>query len=249
MARTGSDLITDLRVDLDSLSVSSSTWTDPSLLRFLNEAANKVASVLRQEGEGYLEKTISYTDADFTVYGSTYSPVASLVRATGAVTITVPENCVSIKSILPVSQSQLDAGLSFLIVRTDNVDYKSARRRASATFIRTYYCVFEGLTTLRFAPALQEAVNLSLVYVALPQRVDFNKVIDGIPEAAYQALLVYAGYRALWSIKHEDVNVAYQMWQAERKELIELLANRDAQEMEVVQGMFEDYEDDYAWDL
>ena len=157
------------------------------------------------------------------MYGSTYSPAASLVRATGAVTITVPENCVSIKSILPVSQSQLDAGLSFLIVRTDNVDYKSARRRASATFIRTYYCVFEGLTTLRFAPALQEAVNLSLVYVALPQRVDFNTVIDGIPEAAYQALLVYAGYRALWSIKHEDVNVAYQMWQAERKELLEIL--------------------------
>ena len=249
MAKLGYELIANLRVDLDSFDPQTSLWDDSALLMFLNRAANKVASVLRQEAEGYLEKTLTTSDSAQSIYGATYTPSTALALAVGATTVTLPENLVSLKSIQSTSQTQLDNGLSFHITKSDSEDYKLARRVTAPTVNQSYFCVFEGLTTLRIAPALQQAVNLSITYAAMPERVTATAAVEGIPEYAENALLVYAQYLALWSIKHEDVAVAYQMWQTERKELLEMISTRDATEIEVVMGAFESFDDDYMYDL
>lgn len=245
--KTGAELLTELQGDLDIAS-ESGEWSVAVLLGFLNRAANKVASIVRQSGEGYLDATITYTTSDFTVYGATYSPATSLALAAGATTITLPENLVSVKNLQTTSTTQLTNGLTFNIVKSDNPDYKISQRWPTGQYRQYYYCVFEGLTQLRVAPSLYEAVNLSLSYSAMPERVTFDGEVEGVPEYGYNAILVYAQYLALWSIKHEDVSIAYQMWQTERKELLEMISQRDETETMIVAGVFEDeYEDEYSY--
>ena len=238
MARTGQDLIQDLRVDLNEF--VEGNWSDSTLLRYLERAAHKVATVMRFSRQGYLEQVIDNTTADFTVYGATYSPATSLTKVAGNKTITLPENCVELRAVLPVSQDQRDNGVAFVLTTVDSPEYRNARRIQQTSVNRTYWCVLTNLTTLRIAPPLAEAINFEIQYVAMPQRLTLDTPVDGIPEVAYEAMLAYAQYLALKAIKHEDWVTSYEGWKTEKREAIEALAQRTSDEPDIVAGVFDE---------
>lgn len=245
MARTGQELVAELRIDLDEFTGAGGNWSDAALLSFLNRAANKVATMLRLQRVGYLEKIVLETDDAFTVYGETYTPGTELAKSVGATEITLPANLVELRALLPISQTQRDSGYQFNLVSADHPDFIQARRTsATGQSFLTHYCAFIGLDKLKIAPPLTEAIDFEIHYAAMPDRVEFDQEIQGIPEHAYHALLVYARYLALQAINHEDTIAAYTTWTAERKELTEANSLRASDGPLIVIGMFED-EDGY----
>ena len=238
MARTAQDLITDLRLDLDEF--SEANWSDSTLLRFLERAVNKVATVLRFSRTGYLETIIDQDTSDFTVYGATYSPGTELSKAAGAKTLTLPENLVELRAVLPLSQTQRDNGVHFVLTTADAPEYRNARRITSASANRTYWCVITGLTTLRIAPPLGEATEFELHYAAMPERLASETAINSIPEYAYDAILAYAAYLGLKSIKSEDYPAAFENWKEEKRTAVEIASQRTSDEADVVHGVFDD---------
>ncbi len=237
MARTAQELIQDLRIDLDEF--TESNWSDSSLLRFLERAANKVATVLRFARQGYLETIIDQDTSDFTVYGSTYSPGTELSKAAGAKTLTLPENCVELRAVLPLSQLHRDNGVQFSLSTADAPEYRNARRISASNANRTYWCVLTGLTTLRIAPPLAEATEFEIHYAAMPERLTNDAAIHSIPEYAYEPILAYAQYLALRSIKHEDYPGAFENWKEEKRSAIETASQRTGDEVDIVHGIFD----------
>lgn len=246
MSKTGQELISELRIDLDETTGVGGNWEDSDLLSFLNRSANKVASMLKIQRAGYLEKILLASDSNQTIYDATYSPATELTKVAGDTSITLPENLIELRALIPISQTLRDDGVQFHIVPADHPDFVNARRVSAdnSTDGHVYYCAFIGLTQLKIAPPLAEAMTFELHYAAMPNRVTVNDEIDGIPEYAYHAILVYAQYLALLSIKHEDTQLMYSAWVAERKELTEL-APRLSDGPTVVAGVFEDEGDEW----
>lgn len=249
MSKNGASLILDTRYLMNELTNEGSTWSDTQLLYFLNRGSVRVGSILKQGGSesGMLSQTITTATSAFTVYNTTYTPSTQLALAQGATSLTLPPNCISVKELTSIDQTQLDTGLAFVLTRSDDPDFKRASRVRTGSANRyAYYCTFEGPTVLKIQPPLGFAVNCSLTYEAVPTTIELNEEVTAIPEYAYPTLTAAAAYYAFLSINSDHTPVFFSTFQDEQKTLLQLIASRNAQELEVVYGVFEDdYDGDY----
>jgi hypothetical protein len=241
MSRTGDELLTDLRIDIDEY--TEANWDNASLYSFLNRAANKVAGVLRLTGQGYLEKIISQSDSAVTIYGVTYTPSTSLALTAGDTELELPEDCVEVREILATSQTLLDRGVQFIPRKSNSTDFSNARRIESSTNRISYFYAPIGRNSILIAPPIGETINIKVHYAAMPARVESGVELESIPEYAVDSLLTYAKYLALSKIQHEDRESQYQIWLKEKRDIIEMSQYR--QDDLITEGVFED-EDWYA---
>lgn len=245
MAKTGQDLLNEVRGDLNEY--TESVYRDTDLLTWLNKGLTRLALKVREQREGWLSTTISTTDSSLIIKGQTYVPSTSLACTSGATTITLPPDCIEVVSILPASQELLDRGVSFIKSKPTNAEFV-ALQRMNPPFITgswSYYYILRGKRTLQVAPAFMETFNITLLYDALPADVTVGDTVDELFDELLDACVLYTVYRALKSIGHVDTQKAFGYFKEELNDLLSLTRPRSSQNAQVAEGAW-DHLDTYS---
>lgn len=237
MATTPNDLIVRVRTELDERSIEG-IWFNADLLQWCNDGIQKTLVKLRANREDWLTRKMGSTDASETILGATYSPL-SIDFSSGVDTYTLPADCMEIRSIEPSTQSDKDAGVTFLPRDITDVEYLAAARLPSSSNRRVYYYDVIGLTNLRLTPVPGANYHINLYYVAAPPTYTQFDNITIIPLWAMRAVVSYMKYRAFDSINHPDTKRTYQQFEVELIDVGSFGAPRKSQEPIIVEGFFD----------
>lgn len=246
MAKTGQTLIDELRADLDSK--VDGTWVDTDLLMWLNKGLVELMSRTRAQREHWYDRVVLSTDSAFTRFGTTYTPSTDLKPTAGATTITLPPDCIEVVKILPIDQDDLDQGLQFIQRKQTSIEFVQAQRCAENASTRTYYFDSYGLTTLKVAPVFGASFDISLQYVAVPEEITLTDTITRTPDWMLDAAVLYAHFRALQAIKHDDFASAFQIFEQKCASLLQLTRPRESQDPQIVEGVWDCDDVSWAWD-
>lgn len=248
MARTGQDLVDELRADLDEHVAGNGNWQDAHLLLWINKGIVRVVADMRAQRERWFDTIMLSTDSASTILGETYTPSTALKPTSGNTTITLPPNCIEVVKILPLSQTDLDNGLQFVQKDLTSIEFIAAQRHASNVNTRTYYFDSYGTRTLKIAPVLATSFDIALHYVAMPEAITLSTTLTTVPDWMLDAAVLYAHYRALMAIKHDDYQSALTIYAAELRNLIELNRPRESQDVQVIEGVFDSDDTTYGYD-
>ena len=168
------------RYDADAMRVSntpSGMWNDEEVLNAANVAMDTAARILRLSGSDILTRTTKTTDGILVLIHENYSPSASLRITADDATYTLPENCVRIVSIRPITSGF--ENVRFHPVAAQDSRYLALRsvpldQLASANNYDTdYYYTVTDARTLTLAPTPKDTFDIELVYHIRPSKLKY----------------------------------------------------------------------------
>ena len=236
-------LLTELRADLDER--SPGIWSDTDLARWLNHGIHKTIIGIKSVREDYFVKRMRSSDADLTIFGSTYDP-SNIAMVNGTTVYTLPDDLLEIRSFEPLNQTDRDDGILFLPKDFSESAFSSARRTAGTDSRKWYYYDQYGTNQLLIAPAPQAAIATEMFYVSITQEYALGDTISTLPPWAFNAVKEYAYYRALKSQNHPDTNNALARFKDELSDTRSLATPRNSQEPRFVEGVFDSEDFDVA---
>lgn len=236
-------LLDQLRGDLDE--PVEAVWKDTDLTVWLNAGIYRAQSVLKGTREDWQTIRRKSTDGTVTIAGASYD-CASFKVASGTSFYTMPPDLLEIRVMQPATQADRDAGISFLPRDLVSVDFQSALRSQDSTIVGIQY-LYEliGLNQLVIAPTPAQAIEIELYYISFTGSLALGDTITNVPEFALSTVKAYAYYRALRSVQHPDTTRAQQAFMEEKEELKSYAHPRKSQDPEVVEGAFDDYDQQF----
>jgi len=172
-------LMKQARYDVDAIrtgSVASAMWQDEEVLQATNIAMDTAARILRLSGSDLLTRTMKSTDSGIQLIREVYSPTVSLRITAGVDTYTLPENCVRVVSIRPITTGYGD--VRFHPTSHQHTDYQDLRSSpvygvTVANEETDFYYVVTGARTLTVAPVPTNTFDIELVYHVRPARMRY----------------------------------------------------------------------------
>jgi hypothetical protein len=245
MARTGQTLVTELRADLDE--AYPANWTDPNLLMWLNKGIVELVRACREQRQHWFDKVLLSTDSAQTIAGETYDPTVSLAPTTDGTTLTLPLDCVEVVSITPTDQDDLDNGLQFVLSKPSASEFVYASRLASNSDQGTYLYYLRGQRTVHVAPAFGTTFDIKVQYVGMPDEITYSQSPTGVADWLLDLAVMYAHYRALYSIKHQDYITALAMFEKKEKTMMSLARRRESSDPVLTESVFDGYDSYTDW--
>lgn len=234
MATTFATLIASVRTKLDE--GSAVYWTDAEILAHLQNGAK---DLWRRINDLYENHFVTLDTTNMTIAADAYT-------VTG-----VPADVYRIVEIEPrtLGESSTTPGLIFKPKDYQRPEFREARARGSVSPTNqiVYYTLFNAggpvaAPTIRIAPALSAAVNLTVLYVPTLDNTDMTSADDNpVPGESDNALVAWA--TAYCRARETDSRAPDPEWLAvyatEKANLIEQIGPRQIQEVETVDGLFE----------
>jgi hypothetical protein len=239
--RTGADLVEEVRDDLDE--PVAQNWSDTKLLRWINKGIVRLVNATRAQRQHWFDRIILSTDSASTIRGETYTPTTSLLPTAGGSTLTLPPDCLEIVSLRPTSQTDLDNGLQLIQSRPTTSEWLTASRLAQNSDTGTYLYYTLGTRTLIVAPVFGASFNVRLQYVSMPDEITLVDEPSRVAEWMLDLAVLYAHYRALRAIKHDDYITARQEYVDEEKRLMGLNRPRESEGPVLVESAFDSWDD------
>ncbi len=243
MARSGQDLINEVRADLDE--PYEANWSNTNLLMWLNKGIVELVSATRSQREHWFDQVINSTDSQSTIYGESYTPSTALKPTINQSTLTLPPNCIEVVSILPLSQTDLDNGVQFVLSKPSSSEFQYFQRGATPSYVSTYFYYTYGKRTLHVAPAFAATFDIRLQYVGMPDEITLSSSPSTIAEWMLDLAVLYARYRALNAINHPDANSALATYENKEKRMMALNRPRSSGDPVLTESAFDGYD---AWD-
>jgi len=215
--KTGAVLLQELRYMLDE--PTEIKWNNPQLYTFLNDGSRQVNMLLRTVEQGWHVRVLNTASTPLQVYGVTYTPGTALLVANNGSLLTLPRDNMQIVHLYPELTIDRTAGYRFHPSNLTRFRFEQMALTAPVSTDREYYYEFQGQTTLKFAPAVNQEMKFELHYVYDPSEIVGPSDVDQVPEWAYLAVRLYAKFLAYQAIAHPETEKIYVDWDAEIKKL------------------------------
>jgi hypothetical protein len=237
MATPMADILSLVRVRLRE--ISPRAWTDQDLLDIANGG---IKDLWRRICDAHQNHFFTINDTDVTYQ-------ANDDELTG-----IPDDCYRVVAIRPKTLGESSSNRSLIFKPANGVNdprYVQAEARAAVAPENAviYYVVVNegapvGTPRILCAPPVTSAVNIHLKYNQVLQKVDEDDV-NPIPGESDNALVAWTVAYA--RADERDDKAPDPEWLAvyatEKTNIIKEIGPRQVQEPQVVEGMFEDYDD------
>lgn len=258
LIRTVSDLVTEVREELDEPVGDGNLWSDTEIVKWMNRGMRKIWARVRREKENwFLRKVRSTDEGELNLYGHEYDPLnlklqASEGTTTGPTELVLPPDCFEIRMFEPITNSSTDGQddqVQFFFSDLANQKFRALSRATGSEVGGIYLCelIFrEDGPKLIITPSVQlsNPMDTLLEYVFMPGELTAEDTFEGtgFNPMMLDALVAWTVYRARKKENvQEHIQTALLDVQDSLNEVGASAGPRQSRDDEVVSGFLEDY--------
>jgi hypothetical protein len=231
------DVLQRVRVDLHE--PVAAVWSDADIVQWINAGIYRVMVRLKGVRDDWATRRMRSTDSAETINGTTYNP-SNLQITAGTTIYTLPPNLLEIRTLEPLNQSDINAGIKFLPRDMSSIEWINMNREQPTTQVVYFYDLY-GTNSLRITPTPTATIDTEMYYIAAPSAdLGISEEITQIPVWALHAVEQYAVYRAMRAINHPDANSELARADREIAEMVSMASPRETNDPKIVEGIFDE---------